>query len=226
MAKYRLPARAADRAKAVLSDADLVVPDPIGWEDCGLAHDPAYVEAVATGTLPAAMQRRIGFPWSPEMVERRGVRSGRRSPRPADALAGGTIAANLAGGTHHAFRDRGEGYCVFNDVAVAARVLLRDGAIAHAVVVDCDVHRATAPPRFSGATRRCSPLSLHGANNFPFRKEESDLDITFPDGTGDDEYLAALRTSCRACSTSSGRTSSSTWPAPTRMPAIGSAGSG
>jgi acetoin utilization deacetylase AcuC-like enzyme len=102
------------------------------------------------------------------------------------------VAANLAGGTHHAFRDRGEGYCVFNDVAVAASVLLRDGAIARAAVVDCDVHQGNGTAAIFRDEPAVFTFSLHGAKNFPFRKEASDLDVTFEDGAGDDEYLAAL----------------------------------
>jgi acetoin utilization deacetylase AcuC-like enzyme len=191
MQKYR---RLRERLieERVLSDTDMVVPQPISWQDLRLTHDPAYVKAVATGTLPPAMQRRIGFPWSAQMVERSRRSVGATLAAACDALAGGTISANLAGGTHHAFRDRGEGYCVFNDVAVAARVLLRDGAIAHAVVVDCDVHQGNGTAAIFRDDPAVFTVSLHAANNFPFRKEESDLDITFADGAGDEEYLAAL----------------------------------
>jgi acetoin utilization deacetylase AcuC-like enzyme len=192
MAKYR---RLRERLSSehVLSEADLAVPDPADWEDLRLAHDSTYVDAVALGTLPAEMQRRIGFPWSPEMVERSRRSVGATLAAAWNALGGGTIAANLAGGTHHAFRDRGEGYCVFNDVAVAARVLLRHGAIAQAVVIDCDVHQGNGTAAIFRGDPSVFTLSLHGANNFPFHKEVSDLDITFSDGTGDEAYLGALR---------------------------------
>jgi acetoin utilization deacetylase AcuC-like enzyme len=105
---------------------------------------------------------------------------------------GGPVAANLAGGTHHAFSDRGEGYCVFNDVAVAARVTLRDRAIGRATVVDCDVHQGNGTAAIFRDDPRVFTMSLHGANNFPFKKEIGDLDVTFGDGAGDDEYLSAL----------------------------------
>jgi acetoin utilization deacetylase AcuC-like enzyme len=194
----------------VLSADDLRVPDAIDWTDLRLVHDAAYVDAVAKGELAREMQRRIGFPWSPMMVERSrrsvgatlaaahdaiGRRAGlsgllgdpeRAAPR---AFA---ISANLAGGTHHAFRDRGEGFCVFNDVAVAAAVLLRDGAIARAAVVDCDVHQGNGTAAIFRDEPAVFTFSLHGEKNFPFRKEVSDLDVTFADGAGDDEYLAAL----------------------------------
>jgi acetoin utilization deacetylase AcuC-like enzyme len=192
MAKYHL-LRERLVAEGILTAADLEIPESISLDDVRLVHDAGYVDAVAAGTLSADAQRRIGFPWSPMMVER-----SRRSVGATLAAArhvvnrSESVAANLAGGTHHAFRDRGEGYCVFNDVAVAAAVLLRDRAIARAAVVDCDVHQGNG----TAAIFRDEPLvftfSMHGANNFPFRKETSDLDVTFDDGAGDDEYLAAL----------------------------------
>jgi acetoin utilization deacetylase AcuC-like enzyme len=182
------------------------VPDAVSWDDLHRVHDAAYVEAVATGTLGADAQRRIGFPWSPMMVERsrrsvgatlaaaRAVVVQGFSPAKTGLKACTTYdaAANLAGGTHHAFRDRGEGYCVFNDVAVAAAVLLRDKSIARAAVVDCDVHQGNGTAAIFRDQPAVFTFSLHGAKNFPFRKETSDLDVTFEDGAGDDEYLAAL----------------------------------
>jgi acetoin utilization deacetylase AcuC-like enzyme len=216
MAKYRL-VRERLLAERVLSADDLHIPDPIDWTDLRLVHDTAYVDAVAKGELAHEMQRRIGFPWSPMMVERsrRSVGATLAAAREAiagvvgdglqtvprdvrDALKGVpynkgyNVAANLAGGTHHAFRDRGEGFCVFNDVAVAAAVLLRDGAIARAFVVDCDVHQGNGTAAIFRDEPAVFTLSLHGEKNFPFRKEVSDLDLTFADGAGDDEYLAAL----------------------------------
>jgi acetoin utilization deacetylase AcuC-like enzyme len=211
MAKYRL-LRERLLDERVLAADDLHVPEAIGWDDLRLVHDAAYVAAVETGTLTAEAQRRIGFPWSPMMAERarrsvgatlaaaREVTDGARAFHPsADSgrsQASGSrmpmVAANLAGGTHHAFRDRGEGYCVFNDVAVAATVLLRDGAIARAAVVDCDVHQGNGTAAIFRDNPAVFTVSLHGAHNYPFRKEVSDLDVTFEDGAGDEEYLAAL----------------------------------
>ena len=210
MAKYRLlRERLVD--EGILSASDLHVPDAISWDDLRLIHDAAYVDAVANGTLPADAQRRIGFPWSPMMVERSRRSVGatlaaarevlvRQDFSPASAAglkacatSAYAVAANLAGGTHHAFRDRGEGYCVFNDVAVAAAVLRRDGVIARAAVVDCDVHQGNGTAAVFHSDPAVFTFSLHGAKNFPFRKEVSDLDVTFEDGAGDDEYLAALR---------------------------------
>jgi acetoin utilization deacetylase AcuC-like enzyme len=197
MAKYRLLRERLVDERLVAAD-DLHVPDPIGWDELRLVHDAAYVDAVANGTLPAEAQRRIGFPWSEMMVERsrRSVGATLAAAREvlgARAFQGSDhVAANLAGGTHHAFRDRGEGYCVFNDVAVAAAVLRRDGAIARATVVDCDVHQGDGTAAIFRDEPAVFTASLHGARNFPFRKETSDLDVTFEDGAGDDEYLTAL----------------------------------
>ncbi len=112
--------------------------------------------------------------------------------RPAICATGHHVAANLAGGTHHAFRDHGEGYCVFNDVAVACAVLLRDRRIARAAIVDCDVHQGNGTASIFRDEPAVFTFSFHGAKNFPFRKEISDLDVTFEDGAGDLEYLAAL----------------------------------
>ena len=207
MAKYRR-LREQLVAEQILTAADLEIPEPISWDDLRLIHDAGYVEAVGAGTLSAEAQRRIGFPWSPMMVERsrRSVgatlAAARESLRCRAALSGPPArgperpalhaSCNLAGGTHHAFRDRGEGYCVFNDVAVAAAVLLRDGAIARAAVVDCDVHQGNGTAAIFRDNPAVFTFSLHGAKNIPFRKETSDLDVTFDDGAGDDEYLTAL----------------------------------
>jgi acetoin utilization deacetylase AcuC-like enzyme len=205
MAKYRL-LRERIVAERILDAGDLHVPDAASWADLLLVHDAAYVDAVATGTLPADVQRRIGFPWSPMMVERSRRSVGATIAAARVALGcdadgsrqpeghGGRhlAAANLAGGTHHAFRDRGEGYCVFNDVAVASRVVQRDGAAARIAVVDCDVHQGNGTAAIFRDEPSVFTLSLHGAKNFPFRKETSDLDVTFDDGAGDDEYLTAL----------------------------------
>lgn len=177
----------------VLHPSQLRVPEAATWDELRLAHDVAYVEEVANGTVDPAMLRRIGFPWSLEMVERSRRSSGATVAAARVAIASRGMAANLAGGTHHAFADRGEGYCVFNDVAVAARVLLRDGVIARATVIDCDVHQGNGTAAIFRDDRRVFTCSFHGRSNFPFHKETSDLDVEFDDGTGDAPYLAALR---------------------------------
>jgi acetoin utilization deacetylase AcuC-like enzyme len=195
MAKYRL-LRERLVADGVLTPDDLAVPDAVTIDELRLAHDGWYVDAVLAGTLPPDMQRRIGFPWSEMMAERSRRSAGATLAAARAALSAGAavpaIAANLAGGTHHAFADRGEGYCVFNDVAIAARVLLRDRAIRRAVVVDCDVHQGNGTAAIFRDDPAVYTLSFHGEKNFPFKKEVSDRDVEFADGAGDDEYLSAL----------------------------------
>lgn len=192
MTKYeRLRQRLLD--EQVLDTSDLQVPAPATWEELRLVHTPEYVEAVATGTLDPAAQRRIGFPWTPSMVERsrRSVGATIAAGRVV-AEQGPRVAANLAGGTHHAFADSGSGYCVFNDVAVAARVLQHEGRIRRATVVDCDVHQGDGTARIFQADPSVFTMSLHGATNFPFKKQTGDLDLMFADGVGDDQYLDVL----------------------------------
>ncbi len=194
---HRFPMRKYSRLRerlleeGILAPRELAVAPAADWDDLRLVHVPEYLDAVARGTLPAEMQRRIGFPWSPAMVERSRRSVGATIAAGRAALTDG-ISANLAGGTHHAFADRGEGYCVFNDVAVAARVLARDGLVGRSAVVDCDVHQGNGTAAIFRDDPSVFTLSLHGANNFPFRKEVSDLDVTFSDGAGDGEYLDAL----------------------------------
>ena len=156
-----------------------------------LVHDSEYVSNFLAGRLSPAAVRRLGFPWSPGLVKRTLGSLGGTLAAADDALANGW-GANLAGGTHHAFRDHGEGYCVFNDVAVAARVLLREQLISRAMVIDCDVHQGNGTASIFRGDSTVFTLSFHGEKNYPFRKETSDCDVTFIDGAGDDEYLSAL----------------------------------
>ena len=164
---------------------------PVGDADLVRVHDPSYVAAVTAGTLGAAEQRAIGFPWSEEMVERSSRSVGATLAAARAALAEG-VAANLAGGTHHASASRGSGYCVFNDVAVASRVLQAVAPRLRIVVVDLDVHQGDGTAAIFAGDPSVFTISLHGAKNFPFRKAASDLDVALPDGCGDAEYLGAL----------------------------------
>jgi acetoin utilization deacetylase AcuC-like enzyme len=190
MAKYsRLRERVI--ARGLVSPERLSDAPAASWEDLGLVHTIDYLNAVAAGTLPAEVQRRIGFPWSPGMVERSRRSVGATIAAARAALADG-LAVNLAGGTHHAFTDRGEGYCVFNDVAVGSRVLQRDHQVVRIAVVDCDVHQGNGTAAIFRDDPTVFTFSMHGANNFPFRKEVSDLDVNLDDGTGDGEYLGLL----------------------------------
>jgi len=158
-------------------------------------HTPDYVRGIADGTVPTAVTREIGFPWSQAMAERARRSVGATVAAARSALRQG-IGANLAGGTHHAYADKGGGFCVFNDVAVAARVLQaqtqRAGRELQVAVIDLDVHQGNGTARIFQEDETVFTLSLHGEKNFPFRKEASDLDVGLPDGTGDADYLAAL----------------------------------
>jgi acetoin utilization deacetylase AcuC-like enzyme len=190
MAKYsRLRERIV--AEGILSPEALAEAPAVAWDDLRLVHTPEYVEAVATGTVPPNLQRRVGFPWSPGMVERSRHSVGATIAAARVALDAG-VGVNLAGGTHHAFADRGEGFCVFNDVAVAARVLQRDGHARRIAVIDLDVHQGNGTAAIFAGDPLVFTFSMHGEKNFPFKKETSHLDVALPDGTGDADYLAAL----------------------------------
>jgi acetoin utilization deacetylase AcuC-like enzyme len=192
MAKYRL-LRERLGAEAVLEPADIVEAPAAEWDTLLLVHTPEYVDAVRTGTLPRDAQRRIGFPWSPGMVERSRRSVGATIAAARHALADAcATAANLAGGTHHAFADRGEGFCVFNDVAVATRLLTADGRVQRVTIIDCDVHQGNGTAAIFRDDPAVFTFSTHGRNNYPFRKETSDLDVEWADGTADEEYLQAL----------------------------------
>jgi acetoin utilization deacetylase AcuC-like enzyme len=164
------------------------------------AHGAGYLRRVTCGEFTPAEVRRIGFPWTPQMVERSRRSAGATIEACRFALEEG-IAVNLAGGTHHAFRDHGEGYCVFNDSAIAALCMQAEGRIRRVAILDCDVHQGNGTASILASDPSVFTFSIHGARNFPFRKETSDLDIELPDGTGDDDYLDALeRGICRALS--------------------------
>ncbi|MEO1525095.1 MAG: histone deacetylase [Planctomycetota bacterium] len=193
MAKYRELRRRVASADCHRDDP-LLVPPAATDEQLHLCHDPQYIERVCSGTLSDREIRRIGFPWSEKMVER-----SRRSTGATIAAARGAltdrIAANLAGGTHHAFADAGEGFCVFNDAAVAIRTLQQEGLVQRACVIDLDVHQGNGTASIFADDETVFTLSMHGAKNFPLRKYPSDLDVPLDDFTGDDDYLSQL---CRA----------------------------
>jgi acetoin utilization deacetylase AcuC-like enzyme len=156
------------------------------------AHAPSYIQKVVAGELCDQEQRAIGFPWSERMVERSRRSVGATIAACQSALIDG-VAVNLAGGTHHAYRDHGGGFCVFNDAAVAARVLQKtQGSDYRVAIVDLDVHQGNGTAAILQNDERIFTLSLHGENNFPFQKEESNLDMALPNGCGDALYLDAL----------------------------------
>ncbi|HET7403924.1 MAG TPA: histone deacetylase [Usitatibacter sp.] len=175
-------------ASGEFSDRDFRVPEAATDAEITRVHSAGYLERVATGALDAAEQRAIGFPWSQRMVERSRRSSGATLAAAREALACGW-SANLAGGTHHAFRDRGEGFCVFNDAAIAARAMQVEAGLQRIAIVDCDVHQGNGTASIFAVDESVFTFSMHGVNNFPFRKETSDLDIELADGTRDDEYL-------------------------------------
>jgi acetoin utilization deacetylase AcuC-like enzyme len=196
MPKYQL---LRDRVEAECPQLAVTEAPPATEGELALAHTPDYIGAVLQGTLSAAAQREIGFPWSERMVARslRSVGATIAAARAALAVPGGGVALHLAGGTHHAYADKGSGYCVFNDVVVAAR-LMQAEVFRHrrqglrVWVIDLDVHQGNGTAAILRDDSSVFTLSLHGAKNFPFRKEPGDLDVDLPDGCTDAPYLEAL----------------------------------
>ena len=161
------------------------------------SHDPEYLQRLQQGQLTAKETRRIGLPWSQELVERARRSAGATVDACFAALDDG-VAVHLGGGTHHAFKDRGQGYCVFNDSAIAVRALQADTHIKRVLILDCDVHQGNGTAALLQKDPNVFTFSIHGKNNFPFRKEKSDLDIALDDGTDDRVYLDALDNGIRA----------------------------
>lgn len=193
MVKYQL---LRDRLAAELPEVRLMQALPASDGELALAHSPAYVKAIADGSVDPRILREIGFPWSEAMAERARRSVGATISACRAAFREG-VAANIAGGTHHASADRGGGFCVFNDAAVASRLMQAEWARAHrqplrVAVIDLDVHQGNGTARIFRGDDSVFTLSLHGQKNFPFRKEPGDLDIDLPDGCRDEEYLAAL----------------------------------
>ena len=180
----------------ILSTADLHNPEPATKEQLLLVHTPEYVEKILQGTIDEREMRRIGFPWSQGLVERSRRSVGATIAVCRAALEDG-IAASLAGGTHHAYPDHGEGYCVFNDVAVAVRTMQQEQRISRALIIDLDVHQGNGTAAIFSADPNVFTFSVHGQKNFPFHKEVSDLDIALPDSSGDDIYLEAVEIGLR-----------------------------
>jgi len=179
---------------------DLLIADGFYWLEPAppadtatilLAHDPRYVTQFLDGTIAPSVMRRIGFPWSQELVLRTLASVGGTLAATGDALETG-LGGTLSGGTHHAFQGEGSGFCVFNDVAVAIYYLRSTGRARRVAVVDLDVHQGDGTAQFFEHDPDAFTLSLHGAHNFPFRKQRSSLDVELPDQTGDQEYLRAL----------------------------------
>lgn len=192
MEKYAL-LREALGASGEFRAEDFQVPAAATDHEILRAHTPDYLRRVVAGEFDAAEQRRIGFPWTPQMVERSRRSAGATLAACRSALEDG-CAANLAGGTHHAHADFGSGFCVFNDAAIAALTLQSEGLAERIAIVDCDVHQGDGTAAILADRPDVFTLSLHGERNFPFRKMQSDLDIELPDASTDADYLSALET--------------------------------
>ncbi len=207
MAKYKM---LRDRVVQTLPGVVMAQAPAASDGELALAHSPEYIAAITHGTLPAPAQREIGFPWSFAMAERarRSVGATVSAARAALGLGDSTqkshgMAANMAGGTHHAYAHKGGGFCVFNDVAVTARLMQAEWARRfkntraplQVAIIDLDVHQGNGTASIFSSDASVFTLSLHGEKNFPFRKEASDLDIELPDGCRDDPYLEALEQS-------------------------------
>jgi acetoin utilization deacetylase AcuC-like enzyme len=196
MEKYQL---LRDRLTQDLPQVRMLQAPEASEGELALAHDPLYIQAIADGSVDAKILREIGFPWSPAMAARARRSVGCTLAAGRAAMHEG-LAANLAGGTHHAYANKGGGFCVFNDMAVTARVLQAEWWRRHGsqhpalqvAIVDLDVHQGNGTASILRNDRSVFTLSLHGEKNFPFRKEASDLDVALPDGCGDADYLAAL----------------------------------
>lgn len=194
MAKYQL---LRDRLAGEMPGLRLTQAQAATDGELALAHSPAYIRAVSDGSIAPSAMREIGFPWSPAMAERarRSVGATIAACRVASREG---VAANIAGGTHHAGADKGSGYCVFNDAAVGARLMQAEAArhreqrALRVAVIDLDVHQGNGTASIFRGDDSVFTLSLHGARNFPFRKEPGDLDVELPDGCGDEDYLVAL----------------------------------
>ncbi len=198
-AGHRFPAPKYTALWQRVIEAGLVRPDELQTAEPATdaqllrVHTPEYLEKLVQGTLSEREVRRIGFPWSPQLIERSRCSVGATIAASRAALEDGGLAANLGGGTHHAYPDHGEGYCIFNDVAVAARLLLDEGRLQRMVVVDCDVHQGNGTAAIFADDDRVFTFSVHGQKNFPFHKEVGDLDIALPDGSDDEAFLQAVR---------------------------------
>ncbi len=188
--KYRM-VRELLLAEGTLSPKQLLEPTLVAPTDARLVHTEDYWQGLTSGTLPDTAIRRMGLPWSEALV-RRSRASVQGTLTAARIAIRDRVAFNLAGGTHHAFADRGEGYCVLNDIAIAIRCLKRDGWMQRMAIIDCDVHQGNGTAAIFADEPDVYTFSIHGANNYPLVKVPGSLDIGLPDGTGDEDYLRAL----------------------------------
>lgn len=189
--KYRL---VYDRIRNSGADVDLVEPEPASWSDLGLVHTAEYLQKVRTGAFALEELAQLEVPWSPAVVEGfRLMTGGTIIAAHAATADGGRVVCHIGGGFHHAFANHGEGFCLFNDVAVATAVLLRSGAIARAAVIDLDVHHGNGTALIFENDPRVFTFSMHQQHNYPAFKPRGSLDVGLPDGAGDEMYLDRLR---------------------------------
>lgn len=191
MDKYELLPEQLLYEGTITSD-DFFAPTAISEEVILRTHTAEFWEKLKTNTLSRKEARAIGFPIRPELIARGRVIAGGTLECARRVLINNGVALNVAGGTHHSFADRGEGFCVFNDIAIAATELLHHGEIAKALVIDLDVHQGNGTAKIFENDPRVFTFSVHGARNYPTRKEQSDLDIGLPDGTKDELYLKTI----------------------------------
>lgn len=191
MSKYPL-LKALLLSEGVLAPDDILEPEPLDAETLALVHTREYLDKLDSSGLSAAEQRRLGLPWSEALWQRSRLASAGTLIAARAAVDHG-LAGNLAGGTHHAFTDHGEGFCVLNDVAIAVRKLQAEGAIRRAAIIDLDVHQGNGTASIFEGDEEVYTFSMHGERNYPAAKMQSNLDIPLLDGVGDTEYLDALR---------------------------------
>ena len=185
--KYRLVREAAER----LAGVDVLAAEAASWDDLGRTHAGCYLKRIRDGALERREELALGLPWSPQLVERARRATGATIAAARAAMSDG-VAANLGGGTHHAFADAGRGFCVFNDVVTALRVLRAEGVVRRVLVVDLDVHQGDGTHALLATDPDAFTVSVNGFRNYPFRRVPGDLELDHPDGTGDDVYLASL----------------------------------
>ena len=193
MQKYAL-LRAQLLHEGVLEEGQFFEPGIMAEGTLLLAHDAEYWRRTRDGLWSRSEERRSGFPWSAAMVERERVIMQGTLECAERCLASGTVSMNIAGGTHHAYADRAEGFCILNDFAIASLHLLKKQAVKHVLIVDCDVHQGNGSALLLASEPRVTTFSMHGASNYPLHKEQSDVDVPLPDGTNDDVYLSLLKT--------------------------------
>lgn len=190
MSKYRLLRERIIHSDQ-FTDCQLLLPQAATRNDLLTCHTETYLDKLSSGDLTDVEIRRIGFPWSEQMVERSRRSTGASIDAARSSMTDG-ISCNLAGGTHHSFPDSGQGYCIFNDVCVAARVLQKQSLIRKALFFDCDVHQGNGTAAISKGDPSLFACSIHGDKNYPFRKTDGDLDIALPSGTCDETYLESV----------------------------------